>query len=131
MPACVYRLVFKDPHLKKLALSTMDIGTYTTDTVKSVGSCLFYLVHPNTKKLQEVAFFVAESDGSVLLSCTTALALALIEPRTRLDYLSPRASLITNSVDHPKKTKCQVTVHISKRFCSISTKECSSQADYK
>ena len=51
MPASVYRLVFKDPDLKKLAPSTLEIGTYTTDTVKIVESCLFYLVHPYTTKL--------------------------------------------------------------------------------
>ena len=101
----VYRLGFTDPELKKIAPITMEIGTYTTDTVKIVGSCIFYLVHPDTKKLQGVTFFVAENDGSVLLSCTTTLALGLIEPRTRLDYLPPKASLITSLVDHPKKTK--------------------------
>ena len=47
----------------------MEIGTYATDTVKIVGSCKFYLVHPDTEKLQEVTFFVARNDGSVLLSC--------------------------------------------------------------
>ena len=41
--------VFKDPELKKLASSNMEIGTYTTDTVKIVGSCKFYLVLPDTK----------------------------------------------------------------------------------
>ena len=48
MSASVYKLVFKDPDLKKLAPSTLEIGTYTTDTVKIVGSCVFYLVHPDT-----------------------------------------------------------------------------------
>ena len=43
------------------------------------------------------------------------LALGLIQPCTRLDYLPPRASLITSSGDHPKKTKSQVNVHVSKR----------------
>ena len=71
------------------------------------------LVHPNTRKLQEVTFYVAQNDGSVLLSFTTTLALGLIQPPTRLDYLPPRASLITSSVDHPKKTK-RVSVHISR-----------------
>ena len=103
--ANVYKLVFNDPELTKLAPSTKEIGTYTTDTVRIVGSCLFYLVHPDTKKLQEVTFYVSQNDGSVLLSCTTTLALELIQPCTRLDYLPPRASLITSSVDHPKKTK--------------------------
>ena len=82
MPVSVYRLVFKDPDLKKLSSSTMEIGTYTTHTVKIVGCCIFYWVHPDTKKLQEVIFFVAENDGSVLLSCTTTLVLGLIQPRT-------------------------------------------------
>ena len=49
-PTSVYRLVFKDQELKKLAPSTMEIGPYTTDTVKTVGSCVFYLVHLDTKK---------------------------------------------------------------------------------
>ena len=78
MPASVYRLVFKDPELKKLAPSTIEIRTYTTDTLRIAGSWIFYLVHPDTKKLQEGTFFVAEYDGSVLLSCTTTLALGLI-----------------------------------------------------
>ena len=71
----VYSLVFKDPELQKLAPSNMEIGTYTKDTVKIVGSCKFYLVHLDTKKLQKVTFFVARNDGSVLLSCTTTLPL--------------------------------------------------------
>ena len=55
-----------------------------------------------------------------MLSCTTTLALRLIQPITRLvDYLSPRTSLITSSVDHPKKTKCQVTVHSSRKDCTV------------
>ena len=113
MPDNVYSLVFKDLELKKLFPSNMEIGTYTTGTVRIVGSCKFYLVHLDTKKLQDVTFFVAKNDGSVLLSCTTILALGLIHPRTRLDYLPPRASLITSSVDHPKRTRCQVAVHSS------------------
>ena len=52
MLASVYKLVFNDPELKKLSPSTLEIGTYTTNTVKIVGSCLFYLVHPDTKKLK-------------------------------------------------------------------------------
>ena len=78
MPASVYKLVFNDPELKKLAPSTLEIGTYTTDKVKILGSCLFYLLHPDTKKLQEVTFYVAQNDGSVLLSCTPTLVLGLM-----------------------------------------------------
>ena len=59
MPASEYKLVFNDPELKKLVPSAFKIGTYTTDTVKIIGSCLFQLVHPDTQKLQEVTFYVA------------------------------------------------------------------------
>ena len=120
MPASAYRLVFKDPELKKLVPSTMEIGTYTTDTVKIVGSCIFYLDHLDIKKLQEVAFFVAENNGNVLLPCTPTLVLGLIHPITRLDYLTQRAGLITSTVDCPKKTKSQVAVHNSRKDCTVS-----------
>ena len=30
-----------------------------------IGSCVFYLVHPDTKKLMEVTFYVEMNDGSV------------------------------------------------------------------
>ena len=118
MPASMYKLVFRDPELKKLALSSLEIGTYITDVVKIVGSYMFYLVHLDTKRLHDVTFFVATNDGSVLLSCTTTLALGLMQPRTRLDYLPSRASLITSSVEHPKKTKSRLSVHWSKQEVS-------------
>ena len=70
MPASVYKLVFNDPELKTLAPSNLEIGTYTNDTVKIVGSCLFYLVHPDTKNLQEVTFYVAKM---MVVSCCAAL----------------------------------------------------------
>ena len=54
MPASVYMSVFQDPDCNKLAPSKLEIGTYTTDTVKLVGSCVFYLVHPDTQCIQEV-----------------------------------------------------------------------------
>ena len=64
MPASVYRLVLKDSDCKKLAPNKLEIGTYTTNTVKWVGSCVFYLVHPDTKCLQEVTCYVASNNGS-------------------------------------------------------------------
>ena len=117
MPASVYKLVFQDPNMKKLDPSSLEIGTYTTDTVNIVGSCVFYLVHLNTKKLMEVTFYVAMKDGSLLLSCKTTLMLGLIQPRTRL---SPsKSNLITSSADHQKKTKA--TLHVQKQEVSAQT----------
>ena len=69
--------------------------------------------------LIEVTFYVAMNDGSVLLSCKTTLLLGLIQPRSRLDYLPPRANLITSSADHPKKTKA--VLHIQKQEVSTQT----------
>ena len=68
MPVSVYKLVFRDPNLEKLASNKMQIATYTNDTVKIEGTCKLYLVHPNTKKLEETTFYVATNDGSMLLS---------------------------------------------------------------
>ena len=123
IPASVYKLVFRDPNLEKLVPSKLQIGTYTNDTVKIVGTCKLYLVHPDTKKLLETTFCVANNDGSMLLSCNSTLALD-IEPRFRLDYLPPRPSLITSTQDHPKKTKqAQPSVHILQQVATQSKSE--------
>ena len=89
MPASIYQLLFKDLEMKKIKLCKMQISMYTADTVKIIGSCIFDVVHPDTKKLVPVAFYVAYNDGSILLSCKTTLALQLIQPQPRLDYLPP------------------------------------------
>ena len=123
MPASVYCLVFKDPKMKKLAPCKLQIGTYTAYTVKIVGSCTFYIVHQDSKKLVQVTFYVAINDGSILLSCKTTLALHLIQPRSILDYLSPRASLITSTMDYAKKTRpAPLTVHSSMQ--EVSAQSC-------
>ena len=46
MPTSLYKLVFCDPNLEKLTPNKLQIGTYTNDTVKIVGTCKLYLVHP-------------------------------------------------------------------------------------
>ena len=121
MQAIVYKLVFQDPDCKKLAPSKLEIDTFMTDTVKLIGSCVFYLVHPDTKHLQEVTFYVANNNGSVLLSRVTTLALGLLQPCSRCDYLPSRASLITSSADHPEKTKSKINVHVSRQESTVST----------
>ena len=120
IPASVYKLVFQDPDCKKLAPSKPEIGLYATDTVKLVGFCMFYLVHPDTKCLQEVTVYVGSNNGSVLLPCAATLALVLIQPHTRLDYLLPRVSLITSSAGHPKRDQVQNTLHLSKKESEVS-----------
>ena len=64
MPVAIYQLMFKDPSLKKLTSSTLEIETYMNDIVKITGLCQFYLVHPeNKKKLIQVIVFVAKKMG--------------------------------------------------------------------
>ena len=116
MPASIYQLIFSDPNMKKLGPSKLQVGTYTTNMVKIIGSCTFHLVHPDTKRLLETTFYMVMNDGSVLLSCKTTLLLGLIQPRSRLDYLPPRASLITSSADHPKKRRA--VLHVQKQEVS-------------
>ena len=121
MLASVYKIVFLDPDCKKLVPSSkLEIGTHTTNKVKVVGSHVLYVVHPDNKCLQEVTFYVTSNNGSVVLSCVTKLALGLIEPHTRLDYLPP-ASHITSSADHPVKAKSLMSVHVSKPDSTVCT----------
>ena len=105
MPKSVYRMIFNDPEVKQLAPNDISLGVYTDHQVDILGKCNFFMLHPDTKKPHMVTFYVASNEGSVLLSCTTLLALDLIQTRPRLDYLPPRAKLITSAADHPALTK--------------------------
>ena len=107
MPMVVYCLMFKDPGLRKLTPSSMEVETYTNDVVKIIGTCQFYLVHPEGKQLMKVIFFITKENGSVLISCRTTMELGLIKPHVQLDYLPPRASLLTSTSDQPIRTKPQ------------------------
>ena len=105
-------MMFNDPEVKQLAPNDISLGVYTDHQVHILGKCKFYMLHPDMKKPQAVTFYVASNEGSVLLSCTTLLALDLIQTRPHLDYLPPRAKLITSAADHPDITK--KTAHQSK-----------------
>ena len=85
MPMAVYCLMIKDPGLRNLTPSNMEIETYTNEVVKIIGMCYFYLVHPESKQLIKVLFFVAKENGSVLLSCRTTMELGLIRLHARID----------------------------------------------
>ena len=80
MPMAIYCLMFKDPGLRKVISSNLEIETYTNYVVKIIGMCNFYLVHPESKQLIKVLFFVAKENGSILLSCRTTMELGLIRP---------------------------------------------------
>ena len=73
MPVSVYKLIFfKDTYCMELAPSCkLEIGAYTTDKIKVIGSCTLLVVHPDTQCLKEVTFHVTSHEGSVVLSCVT------------------------------------------------------------
>ena len=115
MPMTVYCLMFKDPGLRKLTPSNMEIETYTSNVVKIIGMCYFYLVHPESKQLINGLFFVAKENRSILLSCRTTMELGLIRPHAQIDYLPPRASLLTSTCDQPSKTRThKPNIHCTK-----------------
>ena len=117
MPVSVYRVIYHDQDLEKLTPCRLQIGTYTKDTIKIIGTTIIYLIHPDSKKLIELTFYIVSNEGSILLSCNTSLNLGLIQCRPRLDYLPPRVSLITSKVDHPRKTKAQVSSSKTRSKC--------------
>ena len=115
MPMAVYCLMFKDPSLKKLTPSNMEIETYTNNVVKIIGTCYFHIIHPESKKLMKVWFFVAKENRGILLSCRTTMELGLIKPRVHIDYLPPKARLLTGTCDQPSKTKMhKPNIHCTK-----------------
>ena len=102
MPVTGYQLMFKDPRFKEAL-----IETYMNDVVKIIGSCQFYLMHPEKKKFIKVIFFIAKENRSVLLSCRMTMTHGLIKPHAQLDYLPPRVNLLTSTCNHPNTTKLQ------------------------
>ena len=70
------------------------------------------MVHPSTKSIEAVTFFVAHNEGSVLISCTTSLALGLIKPHASLDHLPPGGNIMSSSADQPINDKSQLNFHM-------------------
>ena len=102
LPVSMYKLIYDDPDCKKLAPSSEEIGTYTTDKIKIIGSCELLAVHPYTNCLMEISFQVTSHEGSVVLSCVTTLELDLIQPCNNLENSIPSsASLISSKADYP------------------------------
>ena len=115
MPVSVYQLIFKDADCMKFAPSSkLEIGTYTADKIKVIGSCTLLVVHPNAQCLKKVTFHVTSHEVSVVLSCVTTLELCLIQPHSNLDSIPSGASLITSKGNYPRKKKSQNYMLVSK-----------------
>ena len=114
MPTRMYKYVFKDPDCAKIAPSDLQLGTYSNKKDKIIGSCNLYIVHPDTRCMEEIPFFVASNEGSILISCATSLALGLIKPHEKLDHLPPvgNRNFIYSSADKiMKRDEFQLNVH--------------------
>ena len=83
---------------------------YTADTINIINTMVIYLIHPDSKQPTKTTFHITSSEGSVLLSCNASLQLGLIQHRPRLNYLPPRASLITSKEDHPKSANMHMQI---------------------
>ena len=105
MPISIYQKIFKDEDCTKIAQSNLQLETYTNKKVNIIGSCSLYIVHPDTRCLEEVKFYVAGNEDSTLISCTTSIALGLIKPHKKLGHLPPEGEkhIIYSSADKMKK----------------------------
>ena len=106
--------------MKKLTPSNLHVGTYTTDSVKIVGSCKFHLSTWTLRNCWRLHLCGNEWWQCPPVMQDKPLQLGLIQPRARLDYLLPRASLITSSAEHPKKMK--EVLHIQKKQVAAQKK---------
>ena len=103
MPESVYKPVFNDPHTAKFAKNDIDLTVYTRHSVDLIGKCTFYMLSKGTKQPIKVDFYIAKEEGSVLLSREKVFQLQLLDVNPQLQYLAPRATLISSAVDYPKK----------------------------
>ena len=101
MPVSIYKKLFKDEDCTQIAASNLQLASYTNKKVKIIGSCNLYIIHPDTKCLEETQFYVAGNEGSIPISCATSLALSLIKPHEKLDHPPPEGNrnVIYCSVD--------------------------------
>ena len=72
-----------------------------------------FVVHPDTKLLQEVTFQVTSHEGGVIVSCATSIELGLTHPHTNLDEVPEEGSLIYSIADMSKNQtnkNCKATI---------------------
>ena len=81
----------------------IDLTVYTTHSVDLIGKCTFYMLSKGMKQPVKVDFYIAKEEGSVLLSQETVFQLQLLNVKPQLEYLPPRATLISIAADYPKR----------------------------
>ena len=68
MPESVYKLVFNNPQTSKSAKNYIDLTVYTRHPVDLIGKHAIYMLSIGMKKPVKVYFYIANEEGSVLLS---------------------------------------------------------------
>ena len=107
MPVSVFHVMYKDPDCSKLAPSKKNgIYTYTTQKIPVIGSSELFVIHTDTKFFQAVTFQLVNTEGSVIVSCTTRISLNLIQIHSALNASVPDCrQLIYSCVDDLVKYK--------------------------
>ena len=122
MPISVNKLLCKDHDCQKLATSNKNKGeTYCTEKIQIVGSCSLFVLHLDTKCLQEVTFQVTSHEGSVIISCATSLELCFIQLHRGLDVVPEKGSLIYSKADLPVKQKNKKSAPVNKLSDSLNS----------
>ena len=103
MPESVYKLAFNDPQAAKLVKNDIDLTVHTRHSIDLIGKCTFYMLNKGTKQPLKVDFYIAKEESSALLSQEIVFQLQLLDVKPQLEYLPPRATLISSAVDYPKK----------------------------
>ena len=120
MPISLCKLLYKDDDCQKLAPSNKTkVKTYCIEKIQIVGSYNLFVLHPDTKCLQEVTFHVTSHEGSVNISCATSIELGLIQPHRNLDVVPEKGSLIYSKPDLPVKQKNKKSAPVSKLTDSV------------
>ena len=104
-----YVKLHNDYKLRHIMPSDIKLGVWGDDQIALLGKCNIYLVHPDTKKMVEVTFYVADKAGSTLLSCVTSLKLDLIKLHPGLGVPPPRAKIITSQADQASPAAKKIT----------------------
>ena len=54
MPVSIYKKLFKDEDCTQIIPNNLQLGTYTSKKVKVIGSYNLYIIHPDTRCLEEI-----------------------------------------------------------------------------
>ena len=54
IPVSIYKKLFKDEDCTQITPSNLQLGTYTNKKMKIIGTCNLYIIHLDTRCLEEI-----------------------------------------------------------------------------